>query len=111
MPFVAFEHGTLFVALATGGLLLLAGAPALAHARWLALKLGLVLFLVVPLEGMHAFIAHVWTARGLAETAQPPFSKGLTRALGIEEMIRTLSIPLLGIGLAIVLWLSLKRPF
>jgi hypothetical protein len=99
------------VALATGALLLLAGAPVLAHARWLALKLGLVAFLVVPLEGMHAFIAHVWTARGLAETAEPPFSKDLARSLGIEEMIRTLSIPLLGIGLPIIVWLSLKRPF
>lgn len=111
MPLVAVEHGALLVALVTGVLLLGAGAPALAHARWLALKLGLVLFLVLPIEGMHAFIAHVWTARGLAQTKEPPFSKELARGLGIEEMVRTLSIPLLGLGIPLILWLSLRHPF
>jgi hypothetical protein len=108
---IAFEHVALLAVLFSGALLLGAGAPRLSHARWLALKLGLVAFLVVPLEGMHAFIAHAFTARGLAETAAPPFSKALARGLGIEEMIRTLAIPLLGLGIPIILWLSLRRPF
>jgi hypothetical protein len=111
VPLVAIEHGALLVALGSGALLLAAADPALVHARWVALKLGLVLFLIVPLEAMHAFIAHVWTARGLAQTERPPFSKDLARSLGIEEMVRTLSIPLLGLGIPLILWLSLRRPF
>jgi hypothetical protein len=111
VPLVACEHAALALALMSGGLLVLVGGPALAHARWLALKLGLVLFLVLPLEGMHAFIAHVWTARGLKQTQAPPFAKDLARGLGVEEMIRTLAIPLFGLGLPLILWLSLRRPF
>jgi len=63
------------------------------------------------IEAMHAFIVHVWIARGLAETQAPPFSRMLERGLGVEEMIRTLEVPLFGIGLPLLLWLSFRRPF
>jgi hypothetical protein len=68
-------------------------------------------FLVVPMEAMHAFIAHGWTARGLRRTARPPFDKELARGLGVEEMLRTLAVPLFGLGVPLVLWLSFRRPF
>lgn len=106
----AVKNAALVLALASG-FLLQASAPGVDRALWLLLKVGLVLFLVVPLEAMHAFIVHVWIARGLAETPAPPFSKTLVRGLGVEEMIRTLEIPLFGVGLPLLLWLSFRRPF
>jgi hypothetical protein len=83
----------------------------LGHARWLALKLGLVVFLVLPLEAMHAYIAHVWIAHGLRQAATPSDAKDLERGLGMEEMIRALAVPLLSLGLPLILWLSLRKPF
>lgn len=105
------EHGAFVVALATGGLLMAHRGWGLGHARWLALKLGIVVFLVVPLEAMHGYIAHVWIVRGLRQTAAPPFAKDLERGLGIEEMLRALAVPLLGLGLPLIVWLSLTKPF
>lgn len=105
------EHGAFALALATGGLLMAHRGWGLGHARWLALKLGLVVFLVLPLELMHGYVAHGWIARGLRQTPAPPFAKDLERGLGIEEMLRALAVPLLGLGLPLVLWLSLAKPF
>lgn len=110
-PIIAIEHLALVVALATGGALMAHRAWGLGHARWLALKLGLVVFLVVPLEAMHVYIAHVWIERGLRQTSAPPFAKDLERGLGIEEMLRALAVPLLGLGLPLLVWLSLAKPF
>jgi hypothetical protein len=101
----------LAVALASGFLLLQASAASVGRSRWLLLKLGLVVFLVVPLEAMHAFILRAWIARGLAGTQAPPFSRDLERGLGVEEMIRTLEVPLFGVGLPLLLWLSFSQPF
>jgi hypothetical protein len=105
------EHGAFLAALATGGLLMAHRGWGLGHARWLALKLGLVVFLVVPLELMHTYVAHGWIARGLRLTSAPPFAKDLDRGLGVEEMLRALAVPLLGIGIPLVVWLSLAKPF
>ncbi|MFI5184225.1 MAG: hypothetical protein ACHQNV_07500 [Vicinamibacteria bacterium] len=105
------EHGAFAATLATGGLLMRSHGWGLGHARWLALKLGLVAFLVLPLEAMHAYIAHVWIARGLGESAAPSVARDLERGLGIEEMLRALALPLLGFGLPLILWLSLRQPF
>ena len=55
----------------------------------------LTLFLLVPLEAMHAWICHVSITRGLAETAAPPLSKDLVRGIGIDDILRTLAAPLL----------------
>jgi hypothetical protein len=108
---LALKSASLVVALTSGLLLLQASPPGVGRARWLLLKLGLVVFLVLPLEAMHAFIAHVWIAGGLAQTTAPPFAKALERGLGVEEMIRTLEVPLFGVGLPLLLWLSFRRPF
>lgn len=110
-PLVWAEHGLLVLALASGWLLVESQGGGPSRARWLALKLGLVVFLVVPMETMHAFVAHGWTARGLRRTQAPPFDRQLDRGLGIEEMLRTLAIPLFGIGVPLILWLSFRKPF
>ncbi len=110
-PLLALEHIAFLLLLITGVLLMREHGWGLTRARWLTLKLGLVAFLVVPLEGMHAFIAHGFIARGLRQTPAPPLAKDLLRGLGVEEMLRALAIPLFGIGLPLILWLSLRRPF
>jgi hypothetical protein len=83
----------------------------LGQARWLALKLGLVAFLLVPLEAMHAYICHVWIERGLQETGSPPFSKDLERGIGMDDMLRALAVPLLLLALPLLVWLSLGKPW
>ncbi len=83
----------------------------LGRARWLALKLGLVAFLIVPLEAIHVYACRGWIAPGLVETSTPPFSKQLERGMGMEEMIRALALPLLGAAIPLLLWLSLAKPF
>ena len=45
-------------------------------------------------------MCHVWIGRGLRETAAPPFSKDLARGIGMEDMLRALAIPLLGLAAA-----------
>jgi len=110
-PALAAEHAALAVVLVSGFALLRHHGWGLGHARWLALKLGLVAFLVVPLEAIHAYVCHAWIARGLRQTGAPPFSKDLLRGVGMDDMIRVLAIPLLGLGLPLILWLSMAKPF
>jgi len=110
-PALLAEHAAFAVLLASGLALLLHHGWGLGYARWLALKLGLVAFLVVPLEAFHSFVCHRWLARGLRQTAAPPFSRDLERAVGMDDMIRVLAVPLLGLGLPVILWLSWARPF
>ena len=108
---VAAEHLFLALALATGLALMASRGWGLGRARWLGLKLGLVVFLLVPLEAMHAYVCHVWIGRGLRETASPPFSKDLARGIGMEDMLRALAIPLLGLAVPLLVWLSVFKPF
>ena len=67
-PLLAVEHLALALALLAGLALLQERGWGAGRARWLGLKLGLTLFLVVPLEAMHAWVCHGWIARGLKET-------------------------------------------
>ena len=69
-----------------------------------------VTFLLVPLEAMHVYIWHGWIGPGLRETAAPPFAKDLERGIGMEEMLRALAIPLLGLALPLLVWLSYVKP-
>jgi hypothetical protein len=110
-PLLAVEHAGLALALLAGLALLEARGWGPGRARWLGLKLGLTLFLVVPLEAMHAWVCHVWIARGLRQTTVPPFSKDLARGIGMDDMIRALAAPLLGVGVPLIVWLSLRKPF
>jgi hypothetical protein len=104
------RHACLALCLLAGLALLLGLDAAASRSGWLHLKLGLVIFLLLPLEGMHAYVCHVWIARGLRATASPPFSKDLLRGLGMEEMVRALEVPLLGAAVPLLAWLSLARP-
>ena len=106
---LVLEHVSLAVLLLSG-LVLMQLLGVRAGVRWLALKLGIVAFLVAPLEAMHAYIAHVWIARGLRQTAAPPFSRDLTRGISVQRMILALALPLLGLAVPLLVWLSLARP-
>jgi hypothetical protein len=110
-PALIAEHAALVVLLVSGFALLEHHGWGLGHARWLALKVGLVVFLVVPLEAIHAVACHRWIARGLRQTKAPPFSKDLERGIGMDDMVRVLAVPLLGLGLPLILWLSIAQPF
>ena len=78
---------------------------------WLALKLGLVAFLLAPLEAIHAWAAWRFLSRGLAGTPAPPFSRELERGVSMQGMVWALALPLLGVAVPLVVWLSLARPF
>ncbi len=101
------QHVLFAIVLATGGALLLSAAPLVLHARWLHLKLGLTLFLLVPLEAFHAYVNHVWIARALRDRS----GRLLERGVGLDDMVRTLAIPLLGVAVPLLFWLSLRHPF
>jgi hypothetical protein len=105
------EHVAFAVALASGAALMREKGYRLGYPRWLGVKLGLTAFLALPLEAMHAYVGHVWIARGLRQTQAPPFSKDLARGIGIDEMIRTLALILLGAAIPLMVWLSLAKPF
>lgn len=110
-PALVAEHVALVLVLLSGAALLLHHRWGLGHARWLAFKLGLVAFLVVPLEAFHAYVCHSWLARGLRQTPGPPFSREFERAVGMDDMIRVIAGVLLGVGLPLIFWLSLAKPF
>jgi hypothetical protein len=110
-PVVLVEHGAFVLALAAGLALLWHRHWGLGHARWLAVKIGLTLFLLLPLEAMHAWIAHVWIARGLGQTPAPPLAKDLVRGIGMDDMLRALAAPLLLVALPLLVWLSLRKPW
>ena len=81
------------------------------YPRWLALKLGLVAFLLVPLEAIYAYAARTFLARGLRRTEAPPFTRELERGVSMQEMVWALAVPLVGLALPLLLWLSLAQPF
>jgi hypothetical protein len=110
VPVLIAEHIAFVVLLASGAALMEVHGWGLGRARWLALKVGLVGFLVVPLEAMHTYVAHGWISPGLRRSQGGALAPELARGLGIEEMLRTLAIPLLGVGLPLVLWLSIAKP-
>ena len=108
---IIVEHGAFVLALAAGLALLWHRHWGLGHARWLAVKIGLTLFLLVPLEAMHAWIAYAWIAPGLRQTPAPPFAKDLVRGIGMDDMLRALAAPLLLAALPLLVWLSLRKPW
>jgi hypothetical protein len=110
-PALVVEHAALALVLVSGLALLRHHGWGPGQARWLGLKLGLVAFLVVPLEAFHAYVCHGWLRRGLRQTQAPPFSRDLERAIGMDDMVRVLAVPLFGLGLPLILWLSIAKPF
>ena len=83
----------------------------LGYPRWLSAKLGLVVFLLTPLEGFRVYLSLVWLGPGLRRTTAPPFAQELARAVSMDEMLQALALPLLLLALPAVLWLSWARPF
>lgn len=105
---VTVEQTAFLAALGTGLALMLLRGWGPGQARWFGLKLGLVAFLLVPLEAMHAWVAQWWIRPGLREG---PGSRALERGIGMDEMLRALALPLLALAVPLLLWLSLARPF
>jgi hypothetical protein len=52
----------------------------------------------------------VWIPRA-RRIAGPSRERQIERGAGMEEMIRTLAIPLLVLAVPIIVWLSLRKPF
>ena len=105
------EQAGFVLALLSGAFLMQSYGWGPTHARWLGVKLGLVVLLLVPLEGMHAWITHAWIAPGLRTSVGNAFAKELVRGLGVEEMLRTLELVLLLPGVPLLVWLSVRKPF
>lgn len=101
------QHVLFAVVLVSGGALLAASPSSVQHARWLHAKVGLTAFLLVPLEAFHAYVNHVWIARALRDGS----ARLLERGIGLDDMVRSLAIPLLGVAVPLLFWLSLRRPF
>ncbi len=108
---VPFGEAALLLALLAGLLLVRQAGFSFGHPRWLGAKVGLTLALILPLESLHAWVTYGWMRSGLRETLAPPFSKDLRRAAGIEDMLWALAVPLYGLALPLMVWLSLARPF
>lgn len=104
------EHAALAVLLLSGVALAAAHGYSAFHPRWLAVKVGLTLFLVLPLAALHAFVAHGWMRIALRKAHTPAGRRLLERAWGLEQMLRTLAVPLLGVALPLLFWLSFRRP-
>lgn len=105
------ETAFLALAFAAGLVSMNAQGWRIGYPRWLSTKLGLVAFLLVPLEGFRVYVTLFWLGPGLRATKAPPFAKDLERARSMEEMLGALSLPLLLLALPLILWLSWARPF
>jgi len=110
-PAYAVEHAALAVLLASGFLLMSRLGWGPGHPRWLGVKLGLVVFLVVPLEAMHAWVNHVLVPRALGEAARGASTRQLERWVGMDDMVRALALLLLVVALPFIAWLSVARPW
>jgi len=108
---IAVSAGAFGLVLQSGYALMRLHGWSLAYPRWLALKIGLVLFLFLPLEGFLAYVGACWVAPGLRRTPSPPFAQELARAASMQQMVWAIAVPLLGLALPFVIWLSLARPF
>lgn len=103
------EAAAFLVALGTGLWLMSLHGWRLGYPRWLSVKLGLVVFLLLPLEGFRVYLTLGWFGPGWRQA--PRVSKELERASSMEEMLEALAVPLLLLALPAVVWLSLARPF
>jgi hypothetical protein len=99
------------VLLVTGFIAMQQRGWGLGHVRWLALKIGLSVLLLIPLETFHAYVCHVWLPRARRAAAGASAERQIERGVGMEEMLRAIAIPLLGLAIPLLFWLSLKRPF
>jgi hypothetical protein len=101
-PLLAAEHAAFLLVLISGFALMRALGWPVSHGRWLGVKIGLAALLLLPLEGMHAWVVHVWMRRG---------PRDLERAIGMDEMLRAIALPLLAVAVPLIVWLSVGKPF
>jgi hypothetical protein len=99
------QHAAFAIVLLSGGLLYLRASPALAHERLLHLKLGLSAFLLLPLQAFHAYVCAMWIGPGLRAGGR---ARDLERGLGLDDMVRSLEVPLFGMAVPLLFWLSLR---
>jgi hypothetical protein len=107
-PLIAIQFVAFILVLVSGYLSMRSHAWTLAYPRWLALKIGIVGFLFVPLEGFLAYVGAFWIRPGLAAGAPPRL---LERGASMQGMVWTIALPLSVLALPLVVWLSLARPF
>ena len=103
---IGLETGAFVLVLATGYVLMSLHGWSLAYPRWLALKIGLVAFLFVPLEAFLAYVGAAWIGPGFVSAARE-----LERGASMQEMVWAIALPLAGLALPLVVWLSLAHPF
>ena len=108
---IGLRAGAFAVGVGSGWALLHLHGWSLAYPRWLALKVGLVAFLFVPMEAFLAYVGAFWIGPGLRASAGPPVAKELVRGASMQDMVGAIAVPLAGLGLPLVVWLSLAHPF
>jgi hypothetical protein len=107
-PLIAIQFASFALVLVTGYLQMRSHGWSLAYPRWLALKIGIVAFVFVPLEAFLAYVAAFWIRPGLDAG---PASRQLERGASMQGMAWAIALPLGVLALPVVLWLSLARPF
>jgi hypothetical protein len=60
------------------------------------------------LEAFLAYVAAFWIRPGLSV---PPPSRQLERGASMQGMVWAIALPLAGLAVPLVVWLSLARPF
>jgi hypothetical protein len=105
----AVQHGAFLIVLLTGAVVMSARGWGIGHARWLAVKLLVVVALFVPLEGFHAYICHVFLPQARRLTGAYG-DRQVERGEGLEAIIRTIATPLFGIAIPLVFWLATRKP-
>jgi hypothetical protein len=104
------HHLSFLLLLVSGAAIMHAHGWGLGHAGWLAVKMGLAAFLFLPIEGFHAYICHVFLPRART-IAGPMGERQVERGVGLEAIIRTISIPLYLVAIPLAFWLGVARPF
>lgn len=105
---IALQAGSFALVILSGYASMRLHGWSLRYPRWLALKIGLTAFLFVPLEAFLAYVGAAWIRPGLR--SDPP-ARDLARGAAMQEMVWTIALPLAGLALPLVVWLSLARPF
>lgn len=78
--------------------------------RWLGVKAGLSVFLLLPLGVLQAIAVHGFEAPGLRRPGAAG-ARLVERGLALEGMVRTLQLVLGLPALLLCAWLALARPF
>lgn len=111
LPFFWAEHAGLFLLLASGILLLtLYGLPALDW-TWLRIKLALVLCVIVPIEILDIWFGHIRLPHWFS--SKPPgrdANAGSDAYTAYERRFVPISLPVLLVAVAAILWLAVARP-